>query len=133
MTKKILIVCELNVARSKTTEFILNRHIKEKDLDLKVESVGLFTRKLERNSLENMIYFMKIYIPLLPMKKITKEKTQEADKILAMKKYMVNILEKEYNANPKKILCLNIHEKNWCPYSPKLIKIIEAKIELIFP
>lgn len=132
MTKKILVVCELNIARSITTEFVLNRHIKEKNLDLKVESVGLFTRKLERNSLENIIYFMKKYIPFLPMKKITKKKAQEAYQILAMKEYMVTILEKDYNINPEKVLCLNIHEKHWRPYSQELIKIIEEKIELIF-
>jgi protein-tyrosine-phosphatase len=130
--KKILIVCELNFARSSTTEFIINRYSKKHSLEIEVESAGLFTKKLKRNPIESICYFLKKYIPFIPMKKVTKENVHRADKIIVMKEYMTTILKKQYDADPAKIINLNISEKYWFPYTPNLIKIIERKIDSTF-
>ncbi len=129
---KILVICELNFARSATAEFIINRYAKKHSLEIEVESAGLFTKKLKRNSIEKVCYFLKKYVPLVPMKKVTKYQVKKADKIIVMKEYMAETLKEKYDADPEKITNLNIHEKNWFPYTPKLMKKLEEKISFIF-
>ena len=119
----VLVVCELNFARSIITAFLLKRKAKKENLGLKVGSAGFFTKKLKRDPLENIIYLSKEYLPFIPKNEINSEKVCWADKIIVMEQYMVHILKKEYGVGTDKIICFDISPRNWLPY-----KIIEKKL-----
>jgi predicted protein tyrosine phosphatase len=129
--KTVLVVCELNFARSVAAEHLLKRRSKKENLDLKIESTGFFTRKIKRNRLEDVLYFTKKYLPFVPKNEINKEKVEWADKIIVMEQYMVDILKKEYGLDEEKIICLDIPPRYWFPYDPKLIRILDKKLKEI--
>lgn len=120
----VLVVCELNFARSVTTAFLLKRKSKKENLNLKVESAGFFTKKLKRNPLEDIIYFSKKYISFIPKKEITKKKARWADRIIVMEQYMADILKNEYDAEEEKIICFDISPRHWFPY-----KLVDKKLK----
>lgn len=59
---KILIICDLNFARSVTAAYILRKRAKEKGLCDKIETIGLFNKK-KRSYLENICYYIKNIYP----------------------------------------------------------------------
>ena len=128
--KNILVVCELNFARSITAEHVLKRKAKKENLDIKVESAGLFTKGIDRNLFEKFLYYSRY---LLPRKELTRERADNADIILVMNDYMVKRVIKDYNQPEEKIICLGIPKDYGCPYTPSLIKLIENRLKELPP
>ena len=123
--RNILVVCELNFARSITAEYLLKQKARKENLDIKVESAGLFTKEIDRNLFEKLVYYSRHFFP---RKEMTKEKADNADIILVMNDYMVKRITKDYNQPEEKIICLNIPKDYGCPYTPSLIKLIKKRL-----
>ena len=128
--RNILVVCELNFARSITAEYVLKRKAKEKNLEINVESAGLFTKEINRNLFEKLVYYSRHFFP---RKEMTRKKADNADIILVMNDYMVKRITKDYNQPEEKIICLNIPKDYGCPYTPSLIKLIEDRLKELPP
>src|SRR3989338_7921324 len=124
--KNILVVCELNFARSITAKHVLKRKAKEKNLEINVESAGLFTKEINRNLFEKFIYYSR---RLFPRKEMTREKADLADIILVMNDYMAEKITEDYEQSRNKIVCLDIPRSYGCPYTSNLIKLIENRLE----
>ncbi|MCL6500690.1 MAG: hypothetical protein K6T16_01500 [Candidatus Pacearchaeota archaeon] len=125
---KILVICDLNFARSITTAYVLKKKAREKGLDMAIETAGFFDNKKKRNHLENICYYIKNYIPLFNTRKLTKEKVGGADIIYVMTPEMRAEIIKKYNYPESKIYTLNISKRYWFPYTPRLIKRIEEAL-----
>jgi len=125
---KILIVCDLNFARSITTAYVLNKKVREKGLDMTIETAGLFDSKKKRNHLENICYYIKKYVPLFKTHKLTKEKVNDADIIYVMNNEMKEEIVHKYKYPEAKVYNLNISSRYWFPYTPRLIKRIEESL-----
>ena len=129
---KVLVVCDLNFARSITTAFVLRRQAKERWLDLDIETAGLLNNKKKRNHLENICYYLKKYVPLLNNNKLTKKKTNNADIIYVMNNEMKEEIAYKYKYPEAKIYNLSISSRYWFPYTRNLIRAVEeALVECI--
>lgn len=125
---EVLVVCDLNFARSITAAFVLKKQARERGLDIKIETAGLFNNKRKRNMLENFCYYLKRYVPLFHKSQLTKAKTENADIIYVMDEEMKKEIAKKYNYPEVKIYNLNISSRYWFPYTKNLIKEIEESI-----
>ncbi len=125
---KVLVVCDLNFARSITTAFVLRRQAREQGLELDIETAGLLNNKKKRNHLENVCYYLKKYIPLLNNNKLTKEKADKADIIYVMNDEMKQGIADKYKYPEAKIYNLDISSRHWFPYTRNLIRAIEESL-----
>src|SRR3989344_5484493 len=128
--KHILTVCELNFARSITTEYLLKKRAEKENLEIIVESAGLFSKAVKRDIFENFFYYL-TYLPYLSNKRLSKEKADKADLILVMDWYMITEMINKYKQAEEKLICLDVPRTYRIPYSPKLINLIEERLNEI--
>ena len=125
---KVLVVCDLNFARSITTAFVLKRQAKERGLEMDIETAGLFNNKRKRNTLENFCYYLKKYVPLFHNNKLTKNKAKNADIIYVMNEEMKKEIVEKYQYSGAKIYNLHVSSRHWFPYTKNLIREIEEAL-----
>lgn len=125
----VLFVCKNGLARSITAEKEYKKLCKQRGIEVKTSSAGLFPRYEKRDIIENICHYFGKYIL---RRQLTKKQADNANIIFAMDRNAPEVLIQDYKQSSQKILKAYIEDNHWVMFDPKLRQLSqEALLEYI--